>query len=107
MSRSKHTRPYPIIAAARVQSPYEHRSEADQSARNVVGRILKELGLSPIEPSGQSATDGPMPLPRIVIRRPRQDRIQPLSRSAIVDALRFFGEVCAYGLRSISLVNGP
>jgi hypothetical protein len=67
---------------------------------------LKELGIAPLVDRIGIDRDEPPPLPRIVVKRPRQGRFQPLTRTEIVEALHFFGESCVYGLRSISLVGG-
>lgn len=105
MSRSKHTRPYEILAADRVRAPYEARGHGDPSTERAAARALKELGVVP-SPAGRPAlADQPSPLPRLVVKRPRPGRTHPLSRADIVEALHFFGEACVYGLQSISLVS--
>jgi hypothetical protein len=106
MSRSKHTRPYHILAAGRVRAPYEPRRRDDISSERTVGRALKELGI--VLDATRNGIEGEeaSPLPRLVVKRPRHGRFHPLSRADVSEALRFFGESCVYGLRSISLVNG-
>jgi hypothetical protein len=106
MSRSLHTRPYSVLAADRVRAPYEPRRSGDSGADYAVGRALKELGIAHSETTSRFNGDETAPLPRLAISRPRHSRVHPLTRADITVALRFFGEACVYGIRSISLVNG-
>jgi hypothetical protein len=105
MSRSKHTRPYRILSAARVRAPYEPRGRDDASSGHVISRALKELGLV-VDATGRGAPAAEdYPLPRLIVKRPRRGHYHPLTRSDATEALRFFGEPCVYGVRSISLVR--
>lgn len=45
------------------------------------------------------------PLPRIHVRRPREGYYHPVGRADIERVLRYFGEECTYGLRSVELVR--
>jgi hypothetical protein len=54
--------------------------------------------------SGQDK--GPAPLPRVIVQRPRSGYSHPASRTEILRLLRFFGEECTYGLRTIELLQG-
>jgi hypothetical protein len=106
MSRSKHTRPYQILAASRVRAPYEPRRRGDKSSEYVALRTLKELGIAPGVNQIGVDRDENAPLPRILNKQPRGGRFQPLSRSDIIEALQFFGASCIYGIKSISLASG-
>src|SRR5689334_825050 len=104
MSRSKHTRPRRILAADRVRSPYEPRGRDDKSYAHSQARLLKEMGLIPpplelgrggsrtAPTTRPTLTPAPAPLPRIVVKRPREGYFHPASRSDITRILRFFGE---------------
>jgi len=105
MSRSKHTRPYRILSAARVRAPYEPRGRHDASSGHVIGRALKELGVVVDATRRGAPAAEDYPLPRLIVKRPRRGHYHPLTRSDVTEALRFFGESCVYGVRSISLVR--
>jgi hypothetical protein len=112
LSRSKHTVPPRIRAVRRVRAPEEPRGCGDPSAQHTLAREMKELGLvidavagtSPLlpHPVGGSA---PCPLPRVRVTRPRHGYHHPANQADITRLLRFFGEVCTYGLRSVELVQ--
>ena len=108
MARSKHTRPPAVLAASRVRAPYEPRRAGDASARYALARALKDLGIvaPPAEPSPDRGPSEPAPLPRLRATRPRAGYSHPASKADIASVLRFFGERCSYGLRSIELVRG-
>lgn len=105
MTRSKHTTPPRIRAAARVRRPFESRSAGDPSFQRVAARAFKQLGIALELPSPQ-ADQADAPLPRIRISRPRAGHHYPASRTEIAEVLGFFGEECIYGLRSVALVRG-
>jgi hypothetical protein len=105
MSRSKHTRPRRILAAARVRAPYEPRGRDDPSTHRAVLGELKRLGIR-VE-SRTTARQAAAPLPRIVHRRPTKGRHHPADRAIIARVLRFFGDECVYGIRSIELTQTP
>ena len=104
MSRSKHTRPRRVLAASRVRAPDEPRGRGDPSDRRTLFRELKELGIHAelATPVGEVAA----PLPRVVCRRPRKGYHHAAAKADIQAILRFFGEQCTYGLRSVELVQG-
>lgn len=107
MSRSVHTQPRRIRAPRRVREPHARRSQGDPNARRSLARTLKSWGIV-LEPgSGSAASERTMPLPRIRVKRARKGYHHALGRSNIIDALKFFGETCTYGLRSIELSFGP
>ncbi len=106
MSRTKHTDPRPIRAVRRVWAPYEPRGYADPSSQRLRARALKVLGIVPESADASRKDQGPAPLPRVIVKRPRVGYFHPASKTEILDLLRFFGEECAYGLRSIELVQG-
>jgi hypothetical protein len=114
VSRSKHTRPRPILAADRVRSPYEPRGRDDKSSTHCRARLLKEMGLipPPLEPCrgvraqrAPRTAPAPAPLPRMVVKRPREGYVHPAGKGDIARILRFFGEQYTYGLRRIVLVQ--
>jgi hypothetical protein len=111
MSRSKHTRPDHILAADRVRAPYEPRSRGDRSSLRADARSLKQAGAIPgtrqvFDISHATAEHSPTPLPRIVLKRPREGFFHPALRRNIEHLLRFFGEQHTYGLRRIVLGRG-
>jgi hypothetical protein len=106
MSRSKHTDPAHIRAPRRVRSPHERRGHGNPSARRALLRALKECGIAADSPPGALAGEGPAPLPRLRVVRAREGFHHPAGRADIVRLLRFFGERCTYGLRSIELLQG-
>src|SRR5262249_9098898 len=104
MSRSKHTRPRQILAAARLLAPYEPRGHNDPSSQRKLARALKELGMvtETVAPDARKAA----PLPRVSVTRPRKGYGHPAGKADIGRVLRFFGEHCYYGLRVIKLLQG-
>jgi hypothetical protein len=105
MSRTKHTVPRRIRAAKRLRAPYEPRGYADQSSRHLLARALKESGIVPDAVSVSDRDRGPVPLPRLIVKRPRNGYFHPASKAEILELLRFFGEECIYGLRTIELLQ--
>ena len=103
MSRTKHTIPRRIRAAHRVRAPYEPRGHADSSSRHLLARALKESGIVPEAIPASDRDEGPAPLPRLIVKRPRTGYFHPASKAEILDLLRFFGVICTYGLRTIEL----
>jgi hypothetical protein len=89
-----------------VRAPYEPRGHADPSSQRLLARALKKLGVVPASVDGVCRDKGPAPLPRVVVKRPRVGYFHPASKTDILNLLRFFGEECTYGLRSIELVQG-
>jgi hypothetical protein len=106
MSRSKHTTPPRIRAPRRLRAPDEPRGHGDASTRQALARALKELGICFEGPPERREGEEPAPLPRLRVARPREGFHHPAARADIVRLLRFFGEGCTYGLRSIELVRG-
>jgi hypothetical protein len=106
MSRSKHTNPPRIRAPHRVRAPEEARGDGDASAHHALARALKELGVCLDGLPARSGHEEPAPLPRLRVARPREGYHHPAARADVVRLLRFFGEPCTYGLRSIELVRG-
>lgn len=106
MARSKHTDPPRIRAPRRVRAPYEPRGHCDPSAERAPARELKELGIIPADSPEPRDRDRPAPLPRLWVTRARAGFGHPAGRGAIMRVLRFFGEPCTYGLRSIELLQG-
>ena len=105
MSRTKHTVPRRIRAAKRVRAPYEPRGYADESSRHLFARALKESGIVPEVFPVAGRDQGPAPLPRLIVKRPRSGCFHPASKAEILELLRFFGEECIYGLRTIELLQ--
>lgn len=105
MSRTKHTVPRRIRAATRVRAPYEPRGYADQSSRHLLARALKESGIVPDAVPVPDRDMRPAPLPRLIVKRPRSGYFHPASKAEILELLRFFGEECIYGLRTIELLQ--
>jgi len=105
MSRTKHTVPRRIRAARRVRAPHEPRGYRDPSSRNLLARALKESGIVAEAILVGGRDNKPAPLPRVIVKRPRSGYVHPASKAEIVDMLRFFGEECTYGLRSIELLQ--
>src|SRR5437660_6117323 len=105
MSRTKQTIPPPLRAPRRVRAPHEPRSYGDESAHQVLGRALKELGIRLNSLPDLPAGEGPAPLPRLRVVRPREGFHHPASRADIARVLRFFGERCTYGLQSVELAR--
>jgi hypothetical protein len=89
-----------------VRAPYEPRGQADPSSQRLLARALKELGVVSESVAVSCRDKEPAPLPRVIVKRPRVGYFHPASRGEILDILRFFGEECTYGLRSIELVQG-
>src|SRR5207247_1046255 len=106
MSGSKHTVPIRIRAPRRVRAPGEARGHGDPSTLQACARALKELGIRIVPDVDHPSSDQPAPLPRLRVSRPRDGFHHPAGRTDIVRLLRFFGEVCTYGLQSIELVRG-
>lgn len=104
MSRSVHTRPRHILAAKRVRAPYEHRSKAGMRTTYRQRRLMKAGGMVPEQTSAGSEVTS-VPLPRIVVTRPREAYLHPARSSDIAGVLRTLGEECIYGLREVSLVR--
>jgi hypothetical protein len=104
MSRSKHTRPRKVLAASRVRAPVEPRGRGDPSDQRALLRELKEVGIHAelATPAGEAAA----PLPRVVRKHPKKGFHHPAGKADIKRVLRFFGEECTYGLRSVELVQG-
>ncbi len=104
MSRSKHTRPRKVLAASRVRAPVEPRGRGDPSDQRALLRELKEVGIHAelARPVGEVAA----PLPRVVCKHPKKGCHHPAGKADIKGVLRFFGEECTYGLRSVELVQG-
>jgi len=105
MSRTKHTVPRRIRAAKRIRVPYEPRGYADQSSRHLLARALKESGIVPDTVPVAHRDKRPAPPPRLIVKRPRSGYFHPASRAEILELLRFFGEECIYGLRTIELLQ--
>ena len=105
MARSKHTRPDAIRAASRVRAPYEPRGAGDPSTAYTLARLSKERGLV-AERLPAAARGGDAPLPRVRVARPRPGCGHPATAAEIRRVLRFCGERCTYGLRSVELVRG-
>jgi hypothetical protein len=108
MSRSKHTRPRPILAAERGRAPYEPRGRADRSALRAQGRLMKRSGILldtalMFDTSRSTRARSAAPLPQIVVKRPSKGCFHPALRRDIEHVLRFFGEEYAYGVRRIVL----
>ena len=108
MARSKHTRPDRIRAAARVRAPYASRGGDDTSTEYAARRALKEWGVAavPAAAGTRAVVGSAAPLPRLRRQRPRPGREHPIGTAEIAAVLRFFGERCTYGLRSVELVRG-
>lgn len=106
MSRTKHTTPRRIRAPRRVRAPYEPRGHADPSSERVFARALKELGI--VLDSAPSSVDenGIAPLPRVLVKRPRNGHFHPVTKAHVLNLLHFFGAECTYGLKSIELLQG-
>lgn len=68
-------------------------------------RRLKACGL--VAQPFPSSRPGVAALPGISVQQPGKGYFHPATRAEIVRVLRFFGEVCFYGLRAIELVQGP
>ncbi len=106
MSRSKHTRPRRILAASRVREPYEPRGYGDVSGIFSCARVFKEMGVTTeVSISRASAKGRPAPLPRLIVKRPREGFTHPATKADVTKMLRFFGEQYTYGLRSIEMVQ--
>ena len=105
MSRSKHTDPKGVRAARRVRAPRERRGHGDLSTERAWARSLKEIGIVCKPAAGTGRDDKPAPLPRIKVKRPRRNFFHPAGKREITRVLRFFGETCTYGLRSVDLVQ--
>jgi hypothetical protein len=68
---------------------------------------MKEQGLVPHDPSCAGSGRARSAIrPRIRETRPRLGYIHPARSGDVAAVLRFFGEVCTYGLRTIALVRG-
>jgi hypothetical protein len=106
VSRSHHTNPPRVRAARRLRAPYAGRAVGDTSSRYALERALKECGVVAPPPRASIAPQRPPPLPRTRVMRPGSGRVHPAGRADIERVLRFFGERCIYGLRSIRLVDG-
>lgn len=104
MSRSKHTRPRPVLAASRVRAPYESRGANDMTALRREARRLKENG---IILAGSAKHEGELlaPLPRFIVQQPSAGHYHPASKRDIIEVLRFFGEEYTYGLCRIVLAR--
>jgi hypothetical protein len=109
VSRSVHTRPVRLRAADRLRRPGEPRGAADASRPRRLLRELKELGIAAVD-DGASLDDS-WELPRIDETCPRPGHHHPASAADVAETLRFFGETCVYGLRSVELrqacADGP
>lgn len=105
MSRTKHTVPRRIRAATRVRAPYEPRGFADQSSRHLLARALKESGIVLDSPPVSDRGKEPAPLPRLIVKRARSGYFHPAGKAEILQLLRFFGEECSYGIRTIELLQ--
>lgn len=104
MSRSKHTRPKSVRAADRLREPREGRGAGDPSRVHRQLRELKELGI--VVPDSSQERPPEWSLPRIVEKRPRSGCFHPAGKRDVARVLRFFGEECSYGVRSIELRQG-
>jgi len=104
VSRSNHTRPDHILAAARVRDPFAARGKDDQTSYREIARALKHSGVI-LDLPELNETDQPT-LPRIVTKKPRRGFSHPAGKHELVSVLQFFGERCFYGLRLIKLVQG-
>ncbi len=107
MSRSVHTQPKRVRAPRRVQAPFAPRREGDPRSQRAVLRTLKIMGLAPnqiAEAKSETGSSG-VPLPRIKVKRISNKFQYALRRTDIIAALKFFGEACTYGLRSIELLS--
>lgn len=75
-------------------------------ASQVLARVLKEHGIVVGDAHIPIAGAELAPLPRLHVKRPRPGHIHAARKADIRRILRFFGEQCTYGLRSIELVHG-
>src|SRR5437763_6590612 len=109
-SRSKHTRPDYILAAERVRAPYEPRGRGDRSALCAEARALKREGILPdvthvFDVPHPAIRTASAPLPRVLLKRPREGFCHPALRRDIERLLRFLGEQYTYGVRRIVLAS--
>lgn len=89
----------------RVRAPFEDRGAYDLSSRDRLTRVLKEAGIvvsaDALVPQARMAA----PLPRVIVKRPRSGYFHPAGKEEILELLRFFGDECTYGIRTIELVQ--
>lgn len=87
---------------------YEHLTNlADMRtpARDLLTRAMKESGIVPSTIPATDLDKKAAPLPRLIVKRPRSGYFHPARKIEIFDLLRFFGEECTYGLRTIELLQ--
>jgi len=106
MARSKSTEPLRLRAVRRLSAPHDSRSVGDATIERRLAQFLRERGVAFESTPRRKLAAAPIPLPRIIIRRPRNGHSHPLEKSDIVTALRLVGERCFYGLRSVELIQG-
>lgn len=105
MSRSLHTRPLRVRAAARVSDPFAPRGREDARNERAAHRELRALGLVPVDDLAVAARDPAAP-PRVIARPPRPDHLHPAAPADVEELLRRLGPTWFHGLRTIELRPG-
>lgn len=104
MSRSKHTRPARVIAADRVRNPRGKRDDESRFINNAQSRLFQDLEIG-VEDIDLASIASELRFPRIKVQRPRKGFFHPASGADIRKTITYFGELCSYGVREISLMH--